>query len=221
MVYSGWYDPQNHKSNLGIYVKLHHPNGYYTSYGHMSAVAVQTCSTPGCVNLSRGEVIGFSGNTGNSTGPHLHFVVKDPSNRSVDPYGWTGSGADPLSYGQPESLWVQYPSLVYYGAKIMPSGAALAYPPAVATGLIVDDGSANFVESPSGCWNIATAGSAQGSSMRYVKARTSSANCFAAWNFPAGSTAGLYSDLRAHPCHPRHHRGARFTTSRTRARPTA
>jgi murein DD-endopeptidase MepM/ murein hydrolase activator NlpD len=193
VVYSGWYDPQNHKSNLGIYVKLHHPNGYYTSYGHMSAVAVQFCAAPGCVNLVRGEMIGISGNTGNSTGPHLHFVVKDSSNRSVDPYGWSGSGADPLGYGQTQSLWVQNPSLVYYGAQILPSGAALGYPPAVATGILIDDGSAGFAESPSDCWNIASAGSAQGGSFRYATARASAANCSAAWNFPAGSSAGLYS----------------------------
>ncbi len=193
VVYAGWYDPQNHRSNLGIYVKLRHPNGYATAYGHMSAVAVQSCAAPGCVNLARGEIIGFSGNSGNSTGPHLHFLVKDPSNRSIDPYGWKGPGADPLSYGQPESLWVQNPSLVYYGAQILPSGAPLGYPPAVATGLLVDDGSAGFAESPAGCWNIALAGSAQGGSLRYVQARAGASNCFAAWGFPAGSSAGLYS----------------------------
>ena len=193
VVYAGWYDPQNHKSNLGIYVKLHHPNGYYTTYGHMSAVAVQSCSTPGCVNLSRGEVIGFSGNTGNSTGPHLHFVVKETASRSVDPYGWSGSGTDPLGYGQSSSLWAQEPSVVYYGAQILPSGPALSYPPAVGMGILVDDGGTGFAESPAGCWKIAVAGSAVNSSMRYVQARTSAANCIAAWNFPGGSPDGLYS----------------------------
>ena len=48
IVYAGWWDPQNHKVNLGIYVRLHHPNGYNTYYGHMSSVSVQSCSTPGC-----------------------------------------------------------------------------------------------------------------------------------------------------------------------------
>jgi murein DD-endopeptidase MepM/ murein hydrolase activator NlpD len=202
VVYAGWYDPQNHKSNLGIYVKLHHPNGYYTAYGHMSAVAVQTCNAPGCVNLSRGEVIGFSGNTGNSTGPHLHFLVKDSSNRSVDPYGWSGAGADPLSYGQPQSLWVQNPSVVYYSSKILPSGAALAYPPAVGTGIVVDDSGTGFAESPAGCWNLGAAGSSQNGSFRYVTARTSAANCFAAWGFPDAAAAGLYAVyVRVPPVH--------------------
>ena len=193
VTYAGWYDPQNHKSNLGIYVKLHHTNGYYTAYGHMSTTAVQSCFTVGCANIPRGEMLGISGNTGNSTGPHLHFLVKNPSNVAIDPYGWTGSGADPYGTNQPQSLWVQNPSLVYYGAHIFPSGAALAYPPAVATGILVDDGSLNFSESPAACWNIATAGSAQNSSMRYIKARTSAATCSATWRFPAGTTPGLYA----------------------------
>ena len=193
VTYAGWYDPQNHKSNLGIYIKLHHTNGYYTAYGHMSAIAVQSCSPVGCANIPHGEMIGISGNTGNSTGAHLHFLTKNPSNVAVDPYGWTGSGTDPYGTNQPQSLWVQNPSLVYYGSVIYPSGAALAYPPAPATGTIVDDNSANFSESPTGCFTVATAGSAQNNSMRYVKARTSPSNCTARWNFPTGSTPGEYA----------------------------
>ena len=40
VVYAGWYNPQDHRSNLGIYVRLRHANGYDTWYGHMSALAV-------------------------------------------------------------------------------------------------------------------------------------------------------------------------------------
>ncbi len=193
VVYSGWYNPQDHKSNLGIYVKLHHTNGFFTAYGHMSSVAVQSCATIGCANIPRGEMLGISGNTGNSTGPHLHFLTKDPSNRAIDPYGWSGAGADPLSYQQPESLWVQFPALVYYGAQIYPSGAALGYPAAVPTGIIVDDNSAGFSESPAACWTVATAGSAQNSSMRYAKPRNTTSTCTATWQFPLGSTPGQYA----------------------------
>jgi len=193
VTYAGWYDPQNHKSNLGIYVKLHHTNGYYTAYGHMSAVAVQSCSPIGCADIPHGEMIGISGNTGNSTGAHLHFLTKNRSNVPVDPYGWTAPGVDPYSVNQPESLWVQNPSLVYYGAAIYPSGSALAYPPAPAAGIIVDDSSVNFGETPAGCFTVATAGSAQNSSFRYVKARASPANCAARWNFPTGSAPGEYA----------------------------
>jgi murein DD-endopeptidase MepM/ murein hydrolase activator NlpD len=111
IVYAGWWDPQNHKINVGIYVRLHHPNGYNTYYGHMSSVAVQSCSTPGCTFVPHGEMLGISGTTGNSSGPHLHLLVRNPANRSVDPYGWRGAGADPWVNNQRESLWVAYPSL--------------------------------------------------------------------------------------------------------------
>ncbi|MEW5938041.1 MAG: peptidoglycan DD-metalloendopeptidase family protein, partial [Chloroflexota bacterium] len=193
VVYAGWADPQNHKSNLGIFVKLHHPNGYYTAYGHLSSVAVQTCLDIGCANIPHGEMVGVSGNTGNSTGPHLHFLAKNPSNVAIDPYGWTGAGPDPYGANQAQSLWIQPPALVYYGAVIFPSGAALPYPPTPAAGIIVDDGGVNFIASPAGCHTIASAGSAQGNSMRYVKARTSPSNCTAAWRFPQGSAPGEYS----------------------------
>jgi len=193
IIYAGWWDPQNHKINLGIYVRLHHSNGYNTYYGHMSAVAVQACGTVGCASVPHGEWLGISGTTGNSSGPHLHLLVRNPSNKSVDPYGWTGNGADPWVNNQPESLWVAYPSVVYNGAHIYPSGPALSYPPVVATGIVVDDGSAGFDETPAGCWNDIAAGDAQGGVMRYSRARTTSPSCTAQWNFPAGANDGLYA----------------------------
>jgi murein DD-endopeptidase MepM/ murein hydrolase activator NlpD len=193
IVYAGWWDPQNHKINLGIYVRLHHSNGYNTYYGHMSSIAVQACGSPGCTFVPHGEMLGISGTTGNSSGPHLHLLVRDPSNRSVDPYGWKGSGADPWAANQKESLWVAYPALVYYGAQVYPSGNQLAYPPTPATGLVVDDGSVNFVENPIECWLDISVGSAQGGVMRYSKPRTTAPTCTAQWNLPAGANDGLYS----------------------------
>ena len=193
VIYSGWWDPQNHKVSLGLYVRLHHPNGYSTSYGHMSAVAVQGCSSPGCVFFQHGEWIGFSGNTGNSTGPHLHLRVVNPAGKAVDPYGWTGSGADPWSANQRESLWVSNPSLIYYGAEIFPSGNPLDFPAAPGNGIIVDDGSGGFSESPASCWNAASASSATGGSMRFAKARVTAPTCSGQWAFPQGATPGQYA----------------------------
>src|SRR5512134_1133261 len=146
IVYAGWWDPQNHKINLGIYVRLHHSNGYNTYYGHMSSVAVQSCSTPGCTFLPHGEVLGISGTTGNSSGPHLHLLVRDPSSKSVDPYGWKGAGTDPWTHNQRESLWVTNPSLVYSGARVYPSGPALEFPRTPPQGIVVDDGTLGFDE---------------------------------------------------------------------------
>jgi len=56
--------------SYGKWVLVEHPNGLSTLYAHMSEIAV----TPG-QRVSTGEVIGYSGNTGFSTGPHLHFSV--------------------------------------------------------------------------------------------------------------------------------------------------
>jgi len=194
IMYAGWWDPQNHKINLGIYVRLHHANGYNTYYGHMSSIAVQACGLPGCTFVPHGEFLGISGTTGNSSGPHLHFTVRNPAGKSVDPYGWKGSSVDPwLPNQQPESLWVAYPALEYYGAQIYPSGKQLAFPSAPPTGVIVDDSSANFIETPAGCWAVESTGSAQGGVMRYSKPRTTAPTCVAQWNFPQGSNDGLYS----------------------------
>jgi murein DD-endopeptidase MepM/ murein hydrolase activator NlpD len=193
IVYAGWWDPQNHKVNLGIYIRLHHPNGYSTYYGHMSSVAVQSCSTPGCTFVPHGEMLGISGTTGNSSGPHLHLLVRNPSNRSVDPYGWRGLGADPWTHNQRESLWVTNPSLVYYGARIYPSGPALEFPRTPVQGILVDDGTPGFDETPDQCWNDIAVGGAQGGVIRFSRARTSSPTCTAQWNLPSSASHGTYA----------------------------
>ncbi|HEY5731537.1 MAG TPA: peptidoglycan DD-metalloendopeptidase family protein, partial [Anaerolineales bacterium] len=193
VVYAGWWDPQNHKINLGIYVRLHHSNGYQTYYGHMSSVAVQACSSPGCTFLPHGEVLGISGTTGNSSGPHLHLLVRDPSNRSVDPYGWQGSGSSPWAPQQKESLWVAYPSLAYYGAPIYPSGREIPYPSRPTSGIVIDDGSLEFDETPDGCWAQINTGSAQNGRMSYVQPRVNSATCSGQWIFPRGVNDGIYA----------------------------
>ena len=54
----------------GYYVKLSHSGGLETLYAHCSAIAVTAGQ-----QVQRGEVIGYVGSTGNSTGNHLHFEV--------------------------------------------------------------------------------------------------------------------------------------------------
>lgn len=57
-------------SSGGKYVKLKHDNGYTTLYVHLSRIIATKGS-----KVNQGDVIGLSGNTGRSTGPHLHFEV--------------------------------------------------------------------------------------------------------------------------------------------------
>ncbi|MCX6719303.1 MAG: peptidoglycan DD-metalloendopeptidase family protein, partial [Candidatus Taylorbacteria bacterium] len=56
--------------SFGKWIMVEHPNGLSTLYGHMS---LQTVSKG--QEVATGQVIGYSGNTGYSTGPHLHFGV--------------------------------------------------------------------------------------------------------------------------------------------------
>ena len=54
----------------GNYIVVNHNNGYYTMYAHLSGF-----NTTNGATVAKGQVIGFVGNTGYSTGPHLHFGV--------------------------------------------------------------------------------------------------------------------------------------------------
>jgi len=76
VVWCGW------MSGYGNLVMIDHHNGLATLYGHQSRVAV------GCnQNVVQGQVIGYSGSTGYSTGPHLHFEVR-ANGTPVDPLGY-------------------------------------------------------------------------------------------------------------------------------------
>jgi murein DD-endopeptidase MepM/ murein hydrolase activator NlpD len=64
-------DARGHLVGYGNYVLVAHPDGFATLYGHLSRVLVM----PGDV-VRQGEVIGLEGSTGMSTGPHVHFEIR-------------------------------------------------------------------------------------------------------------------------------------------------
>ena len=66
----------------GNYICVDHGGGLSTCYAHLSGYASSTGQ-----RVSRGQVIGYSGNTGSSTGPHLHFEVRI-----------NGAAQDPMAY---------------------------------------------------------------------------------------------------------------------------
>lgn len=81
VIYAGW------KGGYGKYIKIKHNNSYSTAYGHLSRLK------PGLRKGSRvkqGDVIGYVGSTGVSTGPHLHYEVWRGRNL-VNPLGLKSS----------------------------------------------------------------------------------------------------------------------------------
>lgn len=93
----------------GKYIVIQHSNGVRTSYCHLSRVDVQRGDT-----IDQGTPIALSGNTGRSTGPHLHFVVRigkhavDPSllrrqRASIEPAEGPSKDAEPSTIQAPST----------------------------------------------------------------------------------------------------------------------
>ncbi|MGD2180643.1 M23 family metallopeptidase [Lusitaniella coriacea] len=78
VVFSGW-----DTFGLGNAIKLKHADGTYTIYGHGSRLWVREGQ-----KVAKGQTIALMGSTGNSTGPHLHFEVRQGGVRGrwVDPF---------------------------------------------------------------------------------------------------------------------------------------
>ncbi len=72
----------------GLYVQLEHGNALETRYGHMSRLNVAEGQS-----VRKGDVIGFVGSTGRSTGPHLHYEVRV-----------NGAAVNPLPYMQSDRV---------------------------------------------------------------------------------------------------------------------
>jgi murein DD-endopeptidase MepM/ murein hydrolase activator NlpD len=76
VIYCGW------ESGYGNLTVLDHGGNLATAYGHQSSIAVSWGQ-----HVTQGDVIGYVGSTGHSTGPHLHFEVR-VNGSPVDPMGY-------------------------------------------------------------------------------------------------------------------------------------
>lgn len=76
----------------GNHVVINHGYGYQTLYGHMSRIKIRRGQS-----VKRGEVIGFVGNTGTSTAPHLHYEVRK-GGRPINPVNFYYNDLTPLEY---------------------------------------------------------------------------------------------------------------------------
>lgn len=88
------------KSGYGRHIEIQHTNGYVTTYSHMSGFAKNMA--PGA-KVRQGQVIGYLGSTGLSTGPHLHYEVLI-----------NGSFVDPLKIRLPQGKELDGRSLVEF-----------------------------------------------------------------------------------------------------------
>ena len=76
VIYAGW------MGGYGNLVVVDHGNGVSTAYAHNSSLGVGVGQS-----VAAGQVVSYSGNTGNSTGPHVHFEVR-VNGSAVDPLGY-------------------------------------------------------------------------------------------------------------------------------------
>lgn len=74
-------------SSYGLYVSLEHGGSLQTRYGHMSRVNVAAGQ-----RVRKGEIIGYVGSTGRSTGPHLHYEVRI-AGAAVNPVPYLQAGS--------------------------------------------------------------------------------------------------------------------------------
>lgn len=109
--------------NYGNMVVLNHGNGVRTYYGHLNSFDVATGDT-----VEQGDTIALSGNTGRSTGAHLHFSVRVDGDES-GPYGMV----NPAGYlGQPDAIDVAAQPEVAAAPAVAASTFAVDNPASVA-----------------------------------------------------------------------------------------
>lgn len=80
------------KNGYGIHIDISHGFGFHTKYAHLSEVKVREGQ-----KVKRGDLIGLTGNTGLSKGPHLHYeIVKN--GKKINPIDYFYSDLDPETY---------------------------------------------------------------------------------------------------------------------------
>jgi hypothetical protein len=146
--------------DYGNSIRIDHGNGYQTWYSHLENFSVPLNS-----QVIAGQQIGVSGNTGVNQPYHLHFEVRRNGN-VTDPFGWRGSGQDPLA-----------------------GGAVCLWGDGQCTAIVVEDESEWFYKYGTG-WDWDCHGN--GWTMRLVANKKTSESAYARWH-PDLPYAGPYA----------------------------
>lgn len=137
VIYAGW-----RNGGYGYCVFIQHSDGNITIYEHLQKdIPVVVGET-----VRRSQVIGYSGSTGNSTGPHLHYEMHDSTGKAIDPMTMLHSSIDqpvgvtkpsPSPLKGPDQLGEKVEVVCTLGAKawyddfrkydIFPQGTDLTY----------------------------------------------------------------------------------------------
>lgn len=108
VVSAGW------SSSYGNYTRIEHNNGYETAYAHQTSIIVEPGET-----VRQGQIIGYVGSTGLSTGPHLHYEIRI-----------NGSTVDPLRIRLPEGTTLSGTNLSAFDAQVSEINTLLGIAPA-------------------------------------------------------------------------------------------
>ncbi|MCW3835147.1 M23 family metallopeptidase [Sphingomonas canadensis] len=106
-------------SGYGNFIKVSHANGYATGYAHLSRIAVRYG-----MRVSRGQVIGYVGSSGLSTGPHLHYELYK-NGVAINPASISFSTQSQLSAGDMAALKARLARLMAVPAGRGPEPAKL------------------------------------------------------------------------------------------------
>jgi murein DD-endopeptidase MepM/ murein hydrolase activator NlpD len=105
ITYAGW------AGGYGRQVRIGHADGLATAYGHMSRIA----AVPGQL-VHRGDVIGYVGSSGLSTGPHVHYEVFK-NGRPVNPMTVRYVGAQGMQRGERRDFDARLRSLLTFSSR--------------------------------------------------------------------------------------------------------
>ena len=170
----------------GNSIVIQHDNGYHTLYAHLrepnpfNVVAGQ--------RVKAGDVIGWSGNTGQSGGAHLHFGVyrglftrrTNDEDYATDPFGWRGSYPDPL-LSRPSPGDRHTATCLWRSSDADPVSCA---------DTIVEDAARGF--SSAGTWLTSTRGNGFHMTARRNTTDTSTSTQWFADMAPAGAPSSFY-----------------------------